>query len=93
MIRSTIDAPAFRSDPVAGEDHRAIGGVFSQELELWIEVLLLIGVGLVMVYSASSIMALKKFGDASHFFRRQIACIILGIGALLAASRFSYRNY
>jgi cell division protein FtsW len=93
MIRSTIDAPAFRSDSVAGEDYGAIGGAFSQELELWIEVLLLIGVGLVMVYSASSIMALKKFADASHFFKRQIACIILGIGALLAASRFSYRNY
>jgi cell division protein FtsW len=93
MIRPTIDAPSFTSEPAAREDHRAAEGGFSLELELWIEVLLLIGVGLVMIYSASSIMALRKFGDSAHYFKRQLACIALGIVTILVVSRFSYRNY
>ena len=93
MIRPTIDAPSFTSESAAGEVRKAAEGAFSLELELWIEVLLLIGVGLVMIYSASSIMALRKFGDAAHYFKRQIACIVLGIGTILVVSRFSYRYY
>ncbi len=54
--------------------------VLSLELELWIEVLLLIGVGLVMIYSASSIMALRKYADAAHYLKRQLACIGSGSG-------------
>jgi cell division protein FtsW len=93
MIRLSIDAPSHTSESAAGEVRKAADGGVPLELELWIEILLLMGVGLVMIYSASSIMALRKFGDAAHYFKRQIVCIILGIGTILVVSRFSYRSY
>jgi cell division protein FtsW len=93
MIRPIADAPQFGSDSMVSESPKASSGVLSLELELWIEVLLLIGVGLIMIYSASSIMALRKFADAAHYLKRQLACIGLGIGTMVVVSRFSYRNY
>ena len=93
MIRPIADAPQFAADSVTSETQSASRAVLSLELELWIEVLLLIGVGLVMIYSASSIMALRKYSDAAHYLKRQLACIGLGIGTILVISRFPYRNY
>ena len=93
MIRPLADAPPFPSESAEKERQKASSGVIPLEVELWIEVMLLIGVGLVMIYSASSIMALKKFGDAAHYFKRQLACIGLGIGTMLVVSRISYRRY
>ena len=93
MIRPIADAPQFASDSMASETPKASGGVLSLELELWIEVLLLIGIGLVMIYSASSIMALRKYSDAAHYLKRQFACIGLGIGTMVVVSRIPYRSY
>lgn len=93
MIRPIADAPQFAADSVASETQSASKAVLSLELELWIEVLLLIGFGLVMIYSASSIMALRKYADAAHYLKRQLACIGLGIGTILVISRFPYRSY
>ncbi len=93
MIRPIADAPQFAADSVANETQSASRAVLSLELELWIEVLLLISFGLVMIYSASSIMALRKYSDAAHYLKRQLACIGLGIGTILVISRFPYRSY
>jgi cell division protein FtsW len=93
MIRPLADVPQFASDAMVSETPKASSGVLSLELELWIEVLLLIGVGLVMIYSASSIMALRKYADAAHYLKRQLACIGLGIGTIVVVSRFPYRRY
>ena len=93
MIRPLADAPVFASESAEKDRPKDFDGVLPLDLELWIEVLLLIGVGLVMIYSSSSIMALKKFGDAAHYFKRQLACIGLGIGTILLVSRISYRRY
>jgi cell division protein FtsW len=93
MIRPIADAPQFASDSVESETPSVSKAVLSLELELWIEVLLLIGVGLVMIYSASSIMALRKFSDPAHYLKRQLACIGLGMGTILMISRFPYRSY
>ncbi len=49
------------------------------EVQLWIEVSLLVAFGFIMIYSASSIPALKKFGDPSHYMKRQLLCIGLGL--------------
>jgi cell division protein FtsW len=93
MIRPIADAPQFGSDSMERGAPKATVGVLSLELELWIEVLLLIGIGLVMIYSASSIMALRKYSDAAHYLKRQLACIGLGIGIMVVISRFPYRSY
>lgn len=44
--------------------------------------------GIVMVYSASSIEALKKYGDAQLFFRRQTILALVGTVALLFVALF-----
>lgn len=65
----------------------------SLEVQLWVEVLLLMAFGLIMVYSASSIAALKKFGDPAHYLQRQLIWIVLGICAMLVLRLVPYRWY
>lgn len=55
------------------------------DLNLFLPVLLLAGIGVVMVYSASSALALKKFGSDTYFLKKQIFFVIIGILALMAA--------
>ena len=50
---------------------------------IFISVILLIGLGLIMVYSSSAAIAYQKFNDPYYFLKRQISWIIIG-GALMA---------
>jgi len=49
--------------------------------------LLLVAVGLGMIYSASGVMAHKRFGDASYFLKRQMLWLLVGLGCLLVVAR------
>src|SRR5882672_2249083 len=55
--------------------------------------LLLVFVGLVMVFSASAVMAKERFGSASTFLLRQLAWAVAGVAVMLLAMRFDYRRY
>jgi len=55
--------------------------------------LLLVFVGLVMVFSASAVMAKERFGSASTFLLKQLACAVAGLIVMLLAMRFDYRRY
>lgn len=46
-----------------------------------------------MVYSASSVLALKKFGDSSYFLKRQAMWALLGFGAMLVAWKTDYARF
>jgi cell division protein FtsW len=46
--------------------------------------------GIVMVYSASSIMAAKRFHDSFYFLKRQGLFALLGIGVMIAAMLTDY---
>lgn len=92
MSRPIADTPSFLSDAGVKEKQSLSWNVLSLEAQLWIEVFLLIGLGVVMIYSASSIMAMRKFADASHYLKRQIVCIGLGIAMMLIFSRLPYRR-
>jgi cell division protein FtsW (lipid II flippase) len=48
-----------------------------------IPVILLIGMGLLMVYSASSHIAEHRFGDSNFYLKRQILFCAIGIAAML----------
>ncbi len=61
------------------------------DLNLLIPVMLLTGISLVMVFSASSALAAKKFGNAYYFLNRQSIFVLLGICALLICRYFPYR--
>ena len=58
---------------------------------LLVVVLILLCIGLVMVYSASSITAARYYGDASYFFQKQLLGAILGIVLMLVMMRIDYR--
>jgi len=49
-------------------------------------------IGLVMVYSASSTMAWKNYGDSTYFLKKQLLWTGLGIGLFLFLSQFDYRQ-
>lgn len=93
MSKPIADSPSLPVAYSSGEDREASWAGLSLETQLWIEVSLLIAMGLIMIYSASSIMALKKFSDSAHYMKRQFLCIGLGIGTILLVSRISYRSY
>ncbi len=56
-------------------------------------VLLLVLLGLVMVFSASAVMAKDKFGSPYTFLLRQIGWAVAGLLAMVALMRVDYRRY
>ncbi|MEN9800153.1 MAG: hypothetical protein RL653_3850 [Pseudomonadota bacterium] len=59
---------------------------------LLVAVLALVGVGLVMVYSASAVTAQDKLHDALYYLKRQSVAAVLGLGAMLMAMKLGYRR-
>ncbi len=60
---------------------------------LLVVVLALLCIGLVMVYSASSFVSARYYGDASYFFQKQLLGGLLGMGAMLVTMRVDYRQW
>ena len=63
------------------------------DIMLLFPVLLLVGIGIVMVYSASSALALKKFGSEYFFLKKQALFAAGGIVALVVYKYIPYRWY
>ena len=63
------------------------------DVQLLFPVLLLVGVGVVMVYSASSALALKKYGTDYFFLKKQGFLALGGILILVICRHFPYRFY
>lgn len=55
-------------------------------------VLTMLAMGLVMILSASSVEAFKRYRSSFMFFNRQAAGAALGLVAMLALARFDYRH-
>jgi cell division protein FtsW len=62
--------------------------------DMWLVgvVVLLLSLGVVMVYSASAIVAADRFHDPSFFLKKQLFWAVLGTGCLLGALRVDYRR-
>ena len=60
---------------------------------LFLVVLGLLGLGIVMVYSASAILATDRFRDPYFFLRRQLFWAILGFGVLWSVMTIDYRRW
>ncbi len=54
--------------------------------------MVLLGFGLVMVWSASSVLGQELHGNAFHFLVRQVVWAGLGVTVMVAAMRFDYRK-
>jgi cell division protein FtsW len=55
--------------------------------------LLLVFIGLVMVFSASAVMAKERYGSGYTFLLRQVVWAVSGIVAMVIAMRLDYRRY
>ena len=60
------------------------------DLAITIAVLTLVGIGVIMVLSASSIQALSTYGDSYYFFKRQLGWAIIGLFLMYFLSRVDY---
>jgi len=56
-------------------------------------VLLLLGIGIIMVYSASSAIAVKRFGNGVYFLNRQIVHALAAILVLICCRYIPYTFY
>ena len=60
---------------------------------LFTATLLLVCTGVVMVYSASAVMAMQRFQNPYLFLVKQLAWALIGLAALPIVMRVDYRNY
>jgi cell division protein FtsW len=63
------------------------------DITLLFSVLFLVGIGIVMVYSASSALAFKKFGSDYYFLKRQALYSLLGMMALVTCGHIPLAVY
>jgi cell division protein FtsW len=64
----------------------------SADLTLLAVTVALLGFGLVMVWSASSVLAQERHGSAYYFLLKQALWGLIGLGAMVAALRIDYRT-
>jgi cell division protein FtsW len=55
--------------------------------------MLLVFIGLVMVFSASAVMARERFGSEYAFLSKQLIWAVAGLGAMVVGMRVDYRRY
>ena len=72
---------------------RPMAKPMAYDLGILFPVLLLVGMGIVMVYSASSALALEKFGSDYFFLKRQALFSLAGILVLVGFSYIPFRLY
>jgi cell division protein FtsW len=54
--------------------------------------LALTGFGLIMVYSASSMLGIERFHDPNHYLFQQVFRVVMGLGVMLACTRVNLRR-
>ena len=60
--------------------------------DIWIIIptLLLLTIGVIMVYSASSVLAFREFGDSFYYLKRQFIFAVLGVIAMFFTMNVDY---
>ena len=64
----------------------------SMDFWIFITVMLLLSLGIIMVFSASAAKAYIEMDDAYYFFKKQLIYSLVGVVALLIASKIDYRK-
>lgn len=53
---------------------------------------LMVGIGLVMILSASSVESYKRYGSSFLFFNRQVVGVVVGFATMIFLARIDYRS-
>jgi cell division protein FtsW len=74
---------------------RLLDALDEVQWDLWLAVATigLVLFGVVMVYSASGVVASERFGSAHHFLLRQFTWAVLGLGVMVVVMRVDYHHY
>jgi cell division protein FtsW len=80
----------MREAPVAPTPRLVMGPM---DPVLWALAVLLLGFGVVMVYSASSIEATLGFGDPYYFLKRQSLFALAGLGVMFGFASVDYQRW
>jgi len=62
------------------------------DVPLFTAVAALVGIGLVMVFSASSATAYAQHGDIAYYLKRQLVWLAIGLAGAYALYRLDYRR-
>ncbi len=85
---------AARRPGRAGHSDQSLFGVperfMKPRLVLIATVAVLVGFGILMVYSASSVTALTSVGDAAYYLKRQVIYAAVGVVAAVVLARLDY---
>jgi cell division protein FtsW len=60
---------------------------------LIVSTIILVGLGILMVFSASSIASQENFKDGYLFVRKQVILAVVGFAAMCLAAKFRYQHY
>jgi len=63
------------------------------DMVLFSTILLLVGLGVVMVYSASAVLALERYQQPYLFLAKQVTWAVAGLAVLATTMRIDYRRY
>ncbi|MBW1689571.1 MAG: putative lipid II flippase FtsW [Deltaproteobacteria bacterium] len=69
------------------------GGHYNFDPVILTAVILLVGIGLVAVYSASSILAEQRYGDHYYYLRKQLMFCLFGFLVMIIAKNINYLLY
>lgn len=75
---------------------RSTGGTaekWDYDLGILVPVLILLGLGLVLVYSSSTHLAEHRLGDGHYYLKRQILFCLLGFVLMIVAKNVPYESY
>ena len=67
--------------------------LFILDLKLMLPVILLTGIGVAMVFSASSVIAVRNYQDGFFFFKKQSVFAIIGLISMLICSNIPYQLF
>ncbi|OQY13911.1 MAG: putative lipid II flippase FtsW [Desulfobacteraceae bacterium 4572_19] len=67
--------------------------LFTFDLKLMLPVMLLTGIGVAMVFSASSVIALKDYQDSFYFFKKQSIFALAGLFVMIVCSNIPYKIF
>lgn len=59
---------------------------------IFITTLTLLGIGLIMVFSSSSVIANIRYGDAYYFFKRQVLWAFVGVVTMMVTMKINYHR-
>ena len=109
QIRATVCVPAvvdpmqptvhalaafFRAETRGHYDHvRSMARKLRFDKLLFLATLLLVCAGVVMVYSASAVMALERYQQPDFFLIKQAMWAVLGVALLVIVMRLDYHSY